>query len=308
MKIISYTDEYKDHFLKLQNEVLKETILLPTCENEFDELIKNNQYFSKKLFLLALENREIIGATLGFIKEKTGYISFVMVKRNFRRKGIGTSLLKALETQILKLTSDIKIYYHAPFNFSWLNNGYYHPGAPAVIKDSPYEKFLIKNGYEAIGTINGYYLNLEDYHVLDDIRDDDIKITIYDEKIHKGLLDIFIENCDFKKTVINNLKKEKPLPMIVAVSGSTVVGWTGPMSLDHHGRGVFGGITVKSTFRQKGIGTSLFKHLVNYFKTHGASFMTLFTGEENKARFIYEKVGFKIGTSFSILIKKKENK
>jgi len=69
------------------------------------------------------------------------------------------------------------------------------------------------------------------------------------------------------------------------------------------GRGFFLGIGIHSDYRGVGAGKALFAALCKGLKGIGASFMTLFTGEENPARNIYEAAGFKIVKSWVVMRK-----
>ena len=85
-----------------------------------------------------------------------------------------------------------------------------------------------------------------------------------------------------------------------------IVGAPGPIVPDAHGRGFFLGIAIHSQYRGYGAATVLFNHLCLEFRRAGAQYMTLFTAEDNPARHIYERAGFKIHASWAGT-KKKEN-
>ena len=64
-------------------------------------------------------------------------------------------------------------------------------------------------------------------------------------------------------------------------------------------RGYFAGIAVAEDVRGKGLGKILFYELCKGLREKGAAYMTLFTGENNPARNIYEEAGFRIVRSWS---------
>ena len=56
-------------------------------------------------------------------------------------------------------------------------------------------------------------------------------------------------------------------------------------------------------YQGHGLGTLLFYRLLEREKQAGAQYMSLFTGEENNARFIYLNAGFRIVRTFGVMQK-----
>ena len=128
-------------------------------------------------------------------------------------------------------------------------------------------------------------------------------MTYYDRTKHTGLAELFddLNNPGWKQAVLaNDAKGEEARPLLVAVhQGRTVCGYTGPLSVSPEGRGCFHGIGVHHAYRQHGAGKVLFSTLCMALREQGASFMSLYTGEDNPARNIYEAAGFKIVRSWA---------
>ena len=78
-----------------------------------------------------------------------------------------------------------------------------------------------------------------------------------------------------------------------------VIGFSGPLKVQKSMRGYFTGIGIHSEYRGYGAGSVLFSALCKHLKDLGAHYMTLFTGENNPARHIYEREGFQIVRSWA---------
>lgn len=80
------------------------------------------------------------------------------------------------------------------------------------------------------------------------------------------------------------------------------MGFAGPLCIADDFRGVFSGIEILSDVRNLGLGKILFQHLCFTLKKMGARYMTLFTGRNNVAKFIYLQSGFKVAESFALML------
>ena len=128
-----------------------------------------------------------------------------------------------------------------------------------------------------------------------------IELTLYDPALHHGLPELFdnIRNPGWKAHVLAHLD----LPIVVAVDTNAqglVVGYTGPLSVvGSPGRGNFCGIGVHTDYRGRGIGKPVFCEMCARHRDGGADFMSLYTGEDNPARRIYEAAGFSVVRRFA---------
>ena len=91
--------------------------------------------------------------------------------------------------------------------------------------------------------------------------------------------------------------------VLVALSGGTVAGFTGPVYPEPTGRGYFAGIAVAEQYRGHGLGKLLFYRLCRAEKERGARYMSLFTGIDNPAQNIYKEAGFTPRRYFAVMIK-----
>ena len=80
-------------------------------------------------------------------------------------------------------------------------------------------------------------------------------------------------------------------------------GFTGPVYPEETGRGYLAGVAVAPKYEGNGLGTLLFYRLLQREKETGARYMSIFTGVNNHARFIYLNAGFQIVRTFAIMLK-----
>ncbi len=287
----------------------------------FSELFMTSAADVAVVNLVARSGEEIVGFASGTVRTGAapgggghgggqGYITVVLVRDDQRRRGIGRALLGTLETRLARASEGIDRYevmFFNPVNLPWSVPGtdaHDHPNAPGVDVSCDGYLFLKNHGYRDIAYQNSYYLRLADYRYPPDIQeritrleDDGIRIVRYDPALHHGLDELFdnLENDDWRETIAANLASDGPGdPVLIVEAGGRACGFTGPTRVQESGRGYFAGIGVHSDYRGRGAGKVLFAALCMQLKEIGASFMTLFTGEANPARNIYEAAGFRI--------------
>lgn len=242
-----------------------------------------------------------------------GYLTFVYVVPERRREGIGRALAGYIEERIKADAGDANkrtdIMFNNPVHLPWFIPGrapHDHPCAPGVDMSSGGYLFAKNIGYRDYATMNSYYMPLAKFTMPVGffekeaaLRESGIEVTYYDGNVHSGFAEFFdaLSNEGWRKAVLSNLDK----PVLVAVKDGKVVGYTGPLSIDASGRGNFCGIGVRPDIRGGGAGKALFFRLCEGLRDMGADFMSLYTGEENPARNIYEAAGFKIVRSWSCM-------
>ena len=308
--------KHADQCIFLWDKLIKSEELLYKCltKNEFiSKFIHANENYKIKSFIYE-KNNVIIGFSSGVIvKEKNkAYITTIVVEPHFRRQKIGTQLLEAFENDIKSnytFIDTIDIIFFNPVQFEWIipnTNQHDHPNAPGVDSTSKAYNFFCYLGYVEFAKQNSYYKNIENYtyneeisSAINHLKDNDITITFYDQQKHHGFSELF-ENLknpywhdEITKAIDNNL------PILVAEKKGLIVGFTGPLRVQKSLRGFFSGIGVHSDYRGYGAGKVLFSTLCLELSHIGAHYMTLFTGEHNSARRIYEKEGFKIVRSWA---------
>jgi len=322
MKIIKLENSKIEKVVELwNNEVSNTQIYKPFTVETFKEKFINNPFYNSKGSLVLLLNDEIIGYGNAIFKDNVentpGFITCVIIKKEYQRKGYGTKLLNALELFLKENNkTHIRQLFLNPISLEWFipnTKNHDHPNAPAVEYNSPFYLFLLANGYNVSGQQqDAYYLNITKYEVPEKIikinknnEKNGYYITFYEEGKHHGFKELFeaLRNPLWHEAVKNNLKKDKPNKMLVVVKDNLILGWTGPLFTTSSKRGYFAGIGIHPDIQGLGIGSSLFSELIYQSKINGSEFMSLFTGSENPARNIYLRAGFKIVKSFAVLRK-----
>ena len=268
-----------------------------------------------RVTLGAFEGDSLVGMASGTVspERRVGYLSYLCVAPDCRRKGLATALMEKLEEALAAdpVVEKLEVVFHNPVQLPWYvphGNGDYHPCLPGVDKSSGLYLFLKNRGYRDFATQNCYYRRMADYAdkpsiaaARERLLSEGIELTLYDPDKHHGLPELFdnINNPGWKAHVLAHLD----LPVVVAVDlneGGLVVGYTGPLSVSGTpGRGNFCGIGVRTEYRGRGIGKPVFCEMCARHKDGGADFMSLYTGEDNPARNIYESAGFRIVRSFA---------
>ncbi len=302
----------KDAFYRLYKEAVTDREV-PYCamEQEVFEQFFFEEDSHPELHKVSVVAAEGTAAASGcFVgKEERAYITLILVDKKHRRTGLGGKILSELEKILIKESGVQKIeaVFFNPMTLSWEVPGHLgceHPNAPGVDVSGAGYLFLKNNGYRDYAMQNSYFLPLSKYDPpksiedrLKTLKENKINITIYDKKIHKGMEEMLerLANPMWIRDIPGEPSVEEGgRPILIAEKDSVVLGFTGPMACQENGRGYFAGIAVDEAARGMGVAKTLFSLLCVNLKELGASYMTLFTGENNQARNIYEEAGFKI--------------
>lgn len=297
----------------------EELVYKKISEEEFVQaFITGGDGITKLSFAAKAETGTVCGFAGGCLVhgKNIAYITFVLVDRAYRRQGIGSALLSALEQALLDASEipleKYQMIFFNPAALTWIvpgTPGHDHPNAPGVDVASDAYIFFKNQGYMDRVFQNSFYLPLADFAVkpevqakMDALPEHALSICFYDAKKHYGMEELFddLGNEAWKEEILSNIRRpDGGDPVIIAEHKGKVVGFTGPIRVQESGRGYFAGIGVHSEYRQYGLGKSLFSMLCLRLKEIGAGYMTLFTGETNPARRIYRSAGFKIVKTWS---------
>ncbi len=311
---MKFENKYLKECVEIWNEAVDcgEVVFKPLTEADFENLFLSEKY--KSVGVVKVENRKACGFAFGTVSEGVGYVSYIGVKRGFREEGIGRELYLELETTILKenpLVNRIDCIFYNPCQIAWFIPKRFphdHPGAPGVYMESIGYQFFKKMGFFDYAIQNTYYMPLGNYSESEKVKEkkeslseQGIEVCFFDKEKHCGFSELFdnIKNEGWRKSVMSRLNEK----IVVAVEDNRVIGYTGPLSLSSEKRGLFCGIGVHTDYRRLGIGKVLFSELCAGLQTMGAEYMSLFTGDNNPARFIYESTGFELVGKFSCMRK-----
>jgi len=259
------------------------------------------------------QNRFLPGET----HENTpGFLTAALVPPDYRRLGVGTALLTALEQSFAaEGKRRISVSERNPVQLAWVvpgTPGHEHNKAPGVDEDCEGYKFLLAKGYQITDREVAMYMPLDQY--MPDTRLEDRRSALRAMGIETGRYDVtlrydFDRMCDrvgseyWRSVLQEETVASSPRPILAATHGGHIVGFTGPVDLESSGRGWFSGICTDPEYEKRGIATVLFNLLMKEFIAEGAIYSTLFTGSENRAQNLYVRTGFRIVRRFSVMTK-----
>ncbi len=249
-------------------------------------------------------DEKINGLILGNIQEHTAYIDYLYGTHS-------SELITAFEAHVIKQgVTSIQISFRSlikkPF---YVCQNDIHVNAQGLLVNSPYQPIFLSHGYKITSYQSTYHMALEHYQLPLDLKDimlnqsdHMIKVGFYDPTYNIKYLIDNMHNPDFANALLSNLDRLEPRPLLVGVKDHQVIGFAGPLSV-LNGQGRFQGISVLPDFQGLKVGKVLFNLMCHHLKDMGATYITLFTGDDNPARFLYEQTGFVKKHTFTMLKK-----
>ncbi len=298
-------------------------------EESFGELILGNKYFDPRTaFLLFDEDEQLKGFAIGCtgsdlpLGAEAGYITCIVCKGEETMEGHShlsppeeenfRLLLESLERRfrLLGKTQGDVLFFN-PMMLPWYipdTPGHEHNNAPGVPVDSRLHRFLLQSGYIERAIECGMYLSLDQFAIPEAIISKERKseaegyrIELYDPQRHRGMEEMLIGlgNPLWQQQIPAYAADGAPL--IIAAHNGNLAGFAGPVIRQPNGRAFFAGIGVHPDHEGHGLGTVLFFNMCDAFRLAGADYISLFTGNDNPAKSIYEKAGFRTVKSFAIM-------
>ncbi|MBU5674319.1 GNAT family N-acetyltransferase [Paenibacillus brevis] len=318
MQIRPYSLKERSAVVELWNREATKYDYKPFTEQEFQDTFIDHPYYDAHCIWVGSNEKGIVGFAAGCsgadlpLGDAAGYITSVIIDADAASPELYNDFLLLIEERFRKLgKKQADLLFFNPVKLKWRIPSapqHEHNNAPGISKDQPLYEALITRGYEDRATQCGMYLKLGSFVVPEDILSKEAKgngkgyaVTSYTSNLHTGLDATLaaLQNPQWEKDVVAYVKDGAPL--VVAVRGSEVVGFAGPIISEPNGRAFFCGIGVHPEHEGHGLGSILFFRMVEAFQQAGCEYISLFTGMNNPALRIYQKAGFTIEKQFSIL-------
>lgn len=292
----------------------------PVEEPKFRRLLLDHPEFSPG-FTFVLEQE---GTVLGFVNgcagdhiadgSPLGYISCLILADFANTEENTALLLDALEAAFRKAgRTHSTVSYFNPIRLPWVipgTPGHQHNNAPGAAVELPLYGRMLALGYRETDRECAMHYDLSHHVTPDWVEEKAAKMAAngytvarYDTARHTGLEEMVesLHNSIWSAEI--PAAGKDGLDLLVGLKGNVCAGFTGPVWPEDTGRGYFAGIAVAPAYEGNGLGTLLFYRLLQREKEAGSRYMSLFTGIDNHARFIYLRAGFEIVRTFAILLK-----
>lgn len=292
----------------------------PLSAEKFHSLLTGHPNFSPE-YTFVLEE---MGKIQGFVNGCTGddipkgdvrgYVSCLILSQEADSEENTRLLLSALENAFRQAgRSYSAVTFFNPIRLPWIIPGtgtHQHNNAPGIPLDIPLHDRMLSFGYREGARENAMYLKLSDYTLpqwlagkAETMARQGYTVARYDSACHRGLQEMVdaLENPMWSAEI--PAAGKAGMNLLVGLCGSTCAGFTGPVYPEETGRGYFAGLGVAPQYEGHGLGTLLFHRLLQEEKQAGSQYMSLFTGEDNPARFIYLRAGFRVVRTFGVLLK-----
>lgn len=292
----------------------------PLTEEKFRRLLTRHPNFSPEYTFVLEENDTVLGFACGCTGDGIpkgdvrGYVSCVILSGKADTDENTGLLLSALEDAFRKAG---RIYsavtFFNPIRLPWIipgTPGHQHNNAPGIALDIPLHDRMLSRGYRESTRECAMYLNLSDYETPAWVAEKEEKmaregyhVDRYDPTRHVGLEEMVnaLGNSMWSEEI--PAAGKAGMDLLVGLKDNTCAGFTGPVYPEETGRGYFAGLGVAPQYEGHGLGTLLFYRLLGREKQVGSQYMSLFTGEDNHARFIYLGAGFRIVRTFGVMLK-----
>ena len=292
----------------------------PLDITKFRRLLTEHPEFRSEFTFVLEEDGQILGFINGCAGDHiadgspTGYMSCLILAQEADNEENTAALVRTLENAFRKAgRTRSTVSYFNPIRLPWIIPGtvdHQHNNCPGIATDLKLYPRMLARGYKEAAQEMAMHKSLADYETPEWIEQRAEKMAAvgytvarYDASRHEGLEEMV--------EALNNSMWSAEIPaagkagmdLIVGLCGNTCAGFTGPVYPEETGRGYFAGIAVAPQYEHHGLGKLLFYRLLQREKEVGARYMSLFTGVDNPARFIYLEAGFEVVRTFSVMLK-----
>ena len=292
----------------------------PLSMEKFRQLLLDHPAFSPGFTFVMEESGTILGFVSGCAGDQIadgsalGYISCLILSEEADTQENTALLLDALEAAFRKVgRTHAAVSFFNPIRLPWVIPGtkdHQHNNLPGVAVDLPLFDRLCALGYRETGRECAMHYDLADHVTPDWLEEKAARmaergytVARYDPQRHVGLEEMVESLHNSMWSAEIPAAGKAGMDLLVALKDNVCAGFTGPVYPEETGRGYFAGVAVAPRFERNGLGTLLFYRLLQREKEVGSRYMSLFTGANNHARFIYLEAGFRIVRTFAIMIK-----
>lgn len=292
----------------------------PLSEAKFRQLLPAHPEFSPNLTYV-LEKR---GRVCGFINgcagdhiadgSPKGYISCLILEEAEDTQENTAMLVEALEGAFRRAgRTQSTVSFFNPIRLPWVIPGtdnHQHNNVPGVAVELPLYERMEALGYREISRECAMYYDLANHITPDwvtekagDMAARGYTVARFDPRVHRGLEEMVdgLHNPMWSAEI--PAAGSAGMDLLVGLKGNDCAGFAGPVYPEETGRGYFAGIAVSPQHERNGLGTLLFYRLLQREREVGSKYMSLFTGVNNNARFIYLTAGFRIVRTFAVMLK-----
>ena len=315
-----YVPHDDDALLHLWNTAGVQMGYAPLSREKFRQLLPGHPAFSPEYTFLLEEEGQILGFLNGCAVDSagnaslTGYITCLILAAEADTPENTALLLNTLEAAFRNTgRTRSMVSFFNPIRLPWVmpdTGGHQHNNMPGVALDLPLYQRMLGLGYQEVTRECAMHYDLSNHTTPDWVQEKESEmarkgytVDRYDPAIHTGLTEMVDSLCNPVWSAEIPAAGQTGMDLLVGLKGNTCAGFTGPIYPEETGRGYFSGIGVAPQHGRNGLGTLLFYRLLQREKETGARYMSLFTGENNRAKQIYLGAGFRVVRTFGILRK-----
>ncbi len=293
----------------------------PLDEKGLESVLFDHPDFSEDCGFVLTDGDKTVGFVCGCTGENMaqgathGYIACLLLDRDYFTAENVQRLVSSAEGVFLRCGKRFSaVSYKCPVRLPWVvpgTPGHQHNIMPGVPTDTKLFEILKELGYGCIDEEAAMYLPLDSFTVPDSIArkqdraaQEGFTIGWYEEGRYTGLEEMLDSLGHYRwiTEIPRDCKAGKPV--MLALYGDVVAGFTGPIYPEPNGRGYLAGLGVDPRFQGHGLGTVLFYRMCEAEREQGARYMSIFTESANHARRIYEQAGFEVRRFFAVVEKK----